>query len=254
MFGPIRVLDPHKRGFFNGRLARVSIPYLISKGCVLYLSGDAKVGNKILDRSPYGNNGAIMGALPQILGRKKLVKWRGQLVDIGGSVLSFDGVDDYVDITDFSLGGEVTALGWVYPTAHQSWQRLLDFGNGAGANNFLVVASRETTGNPAFHIYIGDVPYNANSPDPISLNTWHFLVGVLGGGRVKLYVNSVLKADVAGPPGLNTLTRVNSWIGRSNWVGDAYFKGMIDEVCIYNRALSAEEIRYYYNLLKRIYV
>jgi len=156
--------------------------------------------------------------------------------------LSFDGVEDYVDVTDFSFGGEVTVCGWVYPTAHQHWHRLLDFGNGPASDNLVISASEGTTGKPVFGVYIGGTGYDAISPDPISLNTWHYLVGVLGGGRLKLYVNGVLKVDMVGPPGLNTLTRVNNWIGRSNWAGDAFFKGLIDEVCVYNRALTEAEI------------
>ncbi len=67
-----------------------------------------------------------------------------------------------------------------------------------------------------------------------------------GGGRVKLYVDNVLKADIAGPSGLNNLIRTNNYIGRSNWSGDPCFKGLIDEVRVYNRALTASEIQDHY--------
>ncbi|MDK2907943.1 MAG: hypothetical protein PWQ87_401, partial [Candidatus Woesearchaeota archaeon] len=53
--------------------------------------------------------------------------------------------------------------------------------------------------------------------------------------------------------GLNTVVRTNNYIGRSNWVADSYFKGIIDEVVIYNRALSAEEIEKIYNMTYKTY-
>jgi len=148
-----------------------------------------------------------------------------------------------VDINDFSIGGEITVEGWVYIKSHQYWQRLLDFGNGETDNNFLIASSQSTSGKPAIHIYIGTTAYEANSETVLNLNQWYYLVGVVDGQKVKLYINGVLDTEVACPSGLNTLTRVNSWIGRSNWAVDAYFNGIIDEVRIWNRALSAEEIK-----------
>ncbi|MDK2907944.1 MAG: hypothetical protein PWQ87_402, partial [Candidatus Woesearchaeota archaeon] len=43
-----------------------------------------------------------------------------------GGAYEFDGDGDYIDVNDFSLGGEIAVCGWVYPTAHQNWQRLID--------------------------------------------------------------------------------------------------------------------------------
>ncbi len=56
-------------------------------GCVLDLAGRPFSGDKILDNSPYGNNGAITGAI-----------WKRN--ECGLWYLSFDGVDDVVTITD----------------------------------------------------------------------------------------------------------------------------------------------------------
>jgi len=166
-----------------------------------------------------------------------------------GSALSFDGTDDYVDINDFQLGGEITVEGWIYPKSHQNWQRLLDFGNGPASDNIVFAASQGTTGQPLLDVYVGSTYYRASSSDPITLNSWHHLVGVLGGKKVKLYVDNVLKADVTGPAGLNNLIRTNNFIGKSNWSADSYFNGSIDEVRISNVARSAAWIKAtYYSL------
>ena len=201
--------------------------------CKLYLPLDEGLGTTTKDLSGWSNHGTLVNGPTWTTGRV-------------GNCLSFDGSDDYVDVNDFQLGGEITVEGWIYPRAHQNWQRMIDFGNGEYADNILITTSRGTTGKPYFEVFIGGTAYKASSPDAISLNSWHFLVGVVGGGRVKLYVDNVLKADVAGPSGLNNLIRKNNYIGRSNWSANAYFKGLIDEVRIYNRALSASEIQDHY--------
>ncbi len=199
---------------------------------VLYLPFEENTGTMTKDLSGWGNHGALIGPT-----------WTTGRV---GNCLSFDGTNDYVDVNDFQLGGEITVEGWIYPRAHQNYQRLLDFGNGEYADNIVIATSRGTTGKPYFEVFIGATLYHAESPDAISLNSWHFLVGVLGGGRVKLYVDNVLKADVAGPAGVNNLKRTNNFIGRSNWSADAFFNGLIDEVRIYNRALTASEVKDHY--------
>ncbi len=201
--------------------------------CKLYLPLDEGLGTTTKDLSGWSNHGTLVNGPTWTTGRV-------------GNCLSFDGSDDYVDVNDFQLGGEITVEGWVYPTAHQSHQRLLDFGNGEHADNIVMAASQKTTVQPLLDVYVGSTHYRASSSDPITLNSWHHLVGVVGGGRVKLYVDNVLKADVAGPSGLNNLIRTNNYIGRSNWSRDAFFKGLIDEIRIYNRALSATEIQDHY--------
>jgi len=35
-----------------------------------------------------------------------------------------------------------------------------------------------------------------------------------------------------------------NWLGRSQWSGDGYYQGQIDEFRIYDRALTAGEVRY----------
>ena len=52
--------------------------------------------------------------------------------------LSLDGIDDYVDVGDFELGGAVTFSAWVKYDAFNYWSRIIDFGNGVANNNILI--------------------------------------------------------------------------------------------------------------------
>ncbi len=60
---------------------------------------------------------------------------------------------------------------------------------------------------------------------------------------MRIYVNGIMVAEKKGNPVMN-VPRVNNFIGRSTWCWfDPDFKGFLDEVRIYNRALSASEIQ-----------
>ncbi|GCA71347.1 hypothetical protein MiYa_02886 [Microcystis aeruginosa NIES-2519] len=58
----------------------------------------------------------------------------------GQSVLTFDGIDDYIQLpaanTDYSQGFTVEA--WVQHQSWRFWSRIIDFGNGAGKNNIVL--------------------------------------------------------------------------------------------------------------------
>lgn len=77
--------------------------------------------------------------------------------------------------------------------------------------------------------------------------TWFHMVGVYDGSQLRLYVNGVLN-NVAAQSGTIASGPGPFWIGKYpglNGYDWAYY-GKIDEVAIYNRALSAEEIRQHY--------
>ncbi|MEU8800907.1 LamG domain-containing protein [Spirillospora sp. NPDC048819] len=86
--------------------------------------------------------------------------------------------------------------------------------------------------------------YQAVSTHPAELNTWTHLVGVFDqSGRLQIYVN--------GDPGIASPVVQSAWnatggfqIGRSKWLGNPTdpWAGMVDDVRVYDRIISAEEI------------
>ena len=75
-----------------------------------------------------------------------------------------------------------------------------------------------------------------------SLNEWqHIVASVDEAGVMKLYSNGEMRASYSGhlPQGV---TRSEQFLGKSNWGGDANFKGMMDDLRIYDRALSLNEV------------
>jgi hypothetical protein len=83
---------------------------------------------------------------------------------------------------------------------------------------------------------------------PKSLGTaWHHVAVVIDGAsmEVKVYLDGDVVASGLTevlPKDLGKTTQ--NWLGRSQFAADGYYKGLLDEFRIYNRALSAGEIRY----------
>ena len=76
-------------------------------------------------------------------------------------------------------------------------------------------------------------------------NAWHHAAGVYDGSVVKLYIDGSLVATSGAQVGTITNAGDNTRIGKSSDQG--YYAGLIDDVRIYSRSLSATEILQIYN-------
>src|SRR3989338_3713203 len=92
-----------------------------------------------------------------------------------------------------------------------------------------------------FYIYAGgswqSVLFTADSS--FDITQWHHYTGTWDGTNLKIYVDGVLKNTSTPTGSINTSDTNNLNIG----VWDSYLNGSIDEVVIYNRAISADEVR-----------
>jgi hypothetical protein len=219
------------------RPIRIPLRYPQEKGLVLYLPFD-RIGEKTaFDLSPYRNNGTIYGAV-----------WvHGKF----GQALSFDGVDDYVEVPIFSLTDKFTIEAWAYRIDGQpSGDYAGIISNLNGKNNYNRLLIRNTT--VLFQLSIGGTIYNHSKTDlpPLS-NAWHHYVATYDGSTVKLFVDGSLVYSGTQTGNLDSGS-VKPTIGWGSVLPAYYhFKGLIDEVRIYNRALSKEEIKEHYYRLHR---
>ena len=163
----------------------------------------------------------------------------------GDNALHFDGADDYVDLgastaVDFSNGFSFTAM--VKWDAFKSWSRIFDFGNGENSDN-IILANIGTTRQLDFSVRRGSTEKYFYSNTSFNTNQWYNVVVTISAiGNVKLYVNGVLDNSVTGFHLPLSLVRNRQYIGRSNWAADSYFSGMVDNLSIWNRELSAAEV------------
>ena len=162
--------------------------------------------------------------------------------------LSFDGVDDYVTIAnsdDFDFGsGEFSVEFWTKTdSSSRQWvgTRYENYGPGWG----LGTQNNHTLG------YIRTLESGTGKKEiegtvDVSNNDWHHLIMVRIGDKIKIYTDGNFEKEGTLAGDVNNDEPVE--IGRISWSGGSqYFKGFIDEVKIYNRALDDAEILEHYN-------
>ena len=168
-----------------------------------------------------------------------------------GQVLNMDGTNDHVELPVGSLVSSLTSASFSTRVnlldPSRAWQRIFDFGTGTTTYMFL---SPNSGGTGAVRFAItttGGGGESIVSAPATLVGAWHHLAVVINGTSrtIQLYVDGVTVAEGPTqqlPADLGATTQ--NWIGRSQYEGDAYFMGMLDEFRIYDRALSVAEVRY----------
>jgi RHS repeat-associated protein len=161
-----------------------------------------------------------------------------------GQAFSFDGVSSYVDIGAWSPGSTWTIEAWVNPSSLPAGQHIIAGGLAACLDWAIVLTDGHlgVVTRPSSFICL----QTTESASPISTNTWYHVVGTCDGTTARIYVNGVFQnsapvlLNYSGYPAQAGIGGGLFWSGNS-------FPGLIDEVAIYNRALSATEIGNIYN-------
>jgi hypothetical protein len=204
------------------------------------------------DASDYsGNNydGALNGPTHQISGG----------VD-GFGAYNFDGIDDFVDLPSSLSAFENDAQGsislWFKTDASVSRQPLITFGNSPAVND-RVVLEIGAGGNIRFIVRdFGTTLISTILDTSDSLyqsyndGIWHHVVVTMDNSGEKIYVDGVLKpltrAGTLSSGWFKSITSIpspNLYVGLDKRLaGNFYFNGLIDEVQIYDRALTAEQV------------
>jgi hypothetical protein len=188
---------------------------------------DETTGTSVTDTSPSANAGTIVGALRSTTGRF-------------GGALSFDGVNDRVTVPDsaaLDLTTGMTVEAWVNATATGGWRTAI-LKERAGNLVYALYASSDN-GRPSAHIQT-PLETDVRGTAALATATWTHLAATYDGTTSRMFVNGTQVATraVSGP--IMTSTGVLSIGGNGSW--GEWFAGMIDEVRVYNRALTAGEV------------
>ena len=140
---------------------------------------------------------------------------------------------------------QLTVAAWVNPSDMQHWQVILGKRYAPTESSYIL----DTTWNPPPQLWrfctpLGGALYCTTGP-AILTNQWSLVVGTDDRVRRKLYINGVLVADDPSS-GSIPYSSMSLYIGSVPYFGEG-FCGKIDDVRIYNRALSASEILSLYN-------
>jgi hypothetical protein len=192
-----------------------------------YWKFDETSGSTAYDSSGNGNNGNVNGST-----------WTTGRV---GNALSFDGSNDYVEVQNSpSLNStqEITVMTWINASSQQTyaWPRIACkmFWLNSGWCFLVKNDSRVLR----WEIYTPNQRV-VNGTTNILDNQWHHVAGTYDKNNLTIYVDGIFEANLTENADMIN-NNINLTIGSS---GSQWFKGSIDEVKIYNRALSAEEIR-----------
>lgn len=158
---------------------------------------------------------------------------------IYGNAIDLDGTGDYVIINDgiYPIGTgtitNMTAAAWIKTTnTLAGWQSIVS----------QTLNWRLSVGYGLCAFHPGNIGEVRCSHTLVNDNQWHHLAGVYeyDNGKLKLYVDGVLQNTIDGSGTNNNASGV--WIGNHSYFPDRDIDGAIDDVRLYDRALSAEEI------------
>ncbi|MFW5703888.1 MAG: LamG-like jellyroll fold domain-containing protein [Patescibacteria group bacterium] len=165
------------------------------------------------------------------------------------TALEFDGSNDSVDVGTFDIAGSaLTIAGWVYiDDFGVSDARIISKATGvAEQDHYFMVSTIDHYGSKRlrFRLKTGGSTTTliANSTGVLSTGQWVHVAAVYDGSSMILYKNGVAVGSTSKSGSLSTNNTVPVWIG-NNPTNDRPFDGKIDELAIYDRALSATEIQ-----------
>jgi concanavalin A-like lectin/glucanase superfamily protein len=157
-----------------------------------------------------------------------------------GAALSFDGVNDQVAVADsgtLDLTNGMTLEAWVRPSALTAWRTILMKEQTAGLVYGLYANS--DTNRPSAHIHL-NVERDVRGTAALALNTWTHVAATFDGAVLRFYVNGV-QVSTGNYSGSMAASTGSLRIG-GNSVWGEWFGGLIDEVRVYRRALTATEV------------
>jgi len=179
-----------------------------------------------------------------------------------GQAVSFDGTDDYVnlgsDLRILNKAKAVTMAGWINLSslpASGAFRELISISVNAGSPTNTSRAAFSLVGDgTAADLFAGfrstdsETQKNLTAASAnLGTSTWYHVAAVadLGAGTIKIYVNGVESASTTVT---FDSTQMPDTVSTSNALGSQdtgdsnYFAGLMDEVRVYSRALSADEI------------
>ncbi len=195
-------------------------------GLVGWWTFDETSGNTAKDSSGKGNDGRIVGNAKWVPGK------------IGGA-LEFDG-STYVDCgnkASLNVREQITMSFWFKVKAFQNtWEAFLAKGDGAYR------ASRSAgTGNSVHMGITGSNYFDATAPI-VTDDQWHHYAGTYDGATATIYVDGVLAAQRSYTGPIGDSSGYNFYIGENAQATGRLLHGLMDDVRIYDRALSVQQV------------
>jgi len=179
--------------------------------------------------------------------------WQGALGRPGGwGAMRFDGSDDAITLpstTLWNFGTTGFAISfWFYPTVGTVYQILVGK-DVSGARNWVIAWALAPDKVTWYGGFAGEPSVDSTV---LAINRWYHVVVTKVSTTINMYINGAFNATC---PNTSNYTLTSAiWLGSREFVGFPQpFNGRMDDISIYNRALSATEVAGLYNASKNQY-
>jgi len=204
-----------------------------------YVNG---TGSNVSDSSGLGNNGTLFGGASMNCTKEGIM----------GYGCDFDGGDDYIvaNYSSLNITGPLTVEAWVKVNNYDDQNTVVSKWLKTPNDRSFWLATIRDSGYPSFSVSnLGNDIESATVSMPIGIGEWHHLAGVYDGSNAHIYVDGTLANSTSTGASLYgttaPLTIGGAWEADLSTLYEK-FDGTIDEVSIWNRSLSASEIRDHY--------
>ncbi len=198
-----------------------------------YWKFDTGEGDSCFDESSFSNNGVLKGSPSWVDG-------------ISGKSLEFDGSSSYVAFENseiFDLTNQVTIAAWI---------KQFDAGNGQhnpwitkGDHTFAL--KHHEGNNYEFFVYSNDGWQVVRTPVLSGHNnSWHHFAGTFDGNVLNIYLDGEKMSSTSFSGKINFRPNDNLNFACNSEATDRFFKGVLDEVKIFNIALNDQQIKEVY--------
>ncbi len=271
---PVRIAeDANGAGDYNGIIDEVKIyNYARTQAQIVYdynrgrpvghWKFDECQGTTAYDSSGNGKNGTIsLGATPAgtCTGSTGEAWYEGASGKINAS-LKFDGSDDYVYVTNNSIhnmgSGDFTLSAW-FKTSTTSTGNIVGKGSTYTTGKRYQININDTTdcASGKIKVEIDDdttKEFICSTSSSLNNNSWHHVVMIRDGNNLRLFIDGT--EDTNSPNDITGYGNIDS--SRDFYIGAIYqeglgiadyYNGLVDDVRLYNYALSASQVRKVYN-------
>jgi PKD repeat protein len=194
------------------------------------------MGTTTYDNSVNNNHGTLTGP-----------SWTS--VHSIGEALEFDGIDDYINVADddtLDIIDEITLESWVYVESSKNFNTILAKGADTTENYEITIYSDQRIHCPIYFNNLGRQVLES----PASLvteDTWHHIGMTYKPGEWRIYLNGVMAAERTDISETMVSNNLPLYIGSEYGKTDRHLNGIIDDLTIWDRALSSNDVLELYN-------
>jgi hypothetical protein len=162
-----------------------------------------------------------------------------------GRGMVFNGLDDMINVADhgtLDLTSAMTLMAWIKVDNRSGWRTVLMKERQPEFSYALYAADADVAGRPTGYVRTGSITRTVAGLEVAPINGWMHVAVTMGTSQLRFYVNGVLHRSVASSGSLTTSNNPLR-LGGNQAYPNEFFSGVMDEVRIFGRELTVDDIR-----------